>query len=153
MARIVLINAGIQKVGVNNIGDFSDVFPDEHPLTSTIFEKFDVLDVPCMSVEEVKQIAYSKKPELKRIWNYPVQGYSDVPVEQEEAWNDKGSWRKLNEAYGERPNVAALLPTDIEILKDPKTPKATAAALLLEKLTYVFITDIQNQEEITIVTK
>lgn len=150
MARLLLISEQIAKNNVNNVGDVGGVFPDSWKFSSTEVEKFTIVEIPSLSVEECKQIFYTKKPKVKPVWDCLVIGFADAAPIQKEAWQDGGTWKLLEESYAQKPNVSALLETDIVFLADPVSEKATVMDLLTNKTEFVFVSDVNNQVEITI---
>lgn len=149
MAQILTISEKIQKPGVNEVGDVYAVLPDEHKFSPTEIEKFDIPKIPSLTVEDFKQCVYSNKPEVKTVWDCAVKGYTDVHPVEAEVWKDDGVWKLIIKSHHQRPNISSLTQVDFDALASSDTPKATAL-LILEAMTFYFVSAVENQTEITL---
>lgn len=106
MAQIVMIGDGTLKSGLSYLGDVVDIY-DDNVILGPAYSTFRVLTVPG-TAKDVRTLINSKIPEIKTVFKSKAGAgeWTDVPPEEAEAWNDNGTWRKVERRPTHQINIA-----------------------------------------------
>lgn len=153
MAQLVLIDTGtlryVDGKPINAIGDVVAIHDDDVSLTGSGYANFKIIRVPG-TAEEIRRLLESKLPTIRRVYRHYSQAgeWTFDPPEEAEAWNDGGTWRKIEK----RPKYQINITVNAELENQMKaeTLESEKLALLSEKVRANIAIDELNQTIITI---
>lgn len=160
MAKIVLIDTGTYREGINNIDDIASIYDDHVALTGPGYVHFRVMQVKGMSAAELTSLLQTKKPitdyahkppgTQKYVLGLPIE--PDVPTIR--VWKDPadGLWKFLEKEPKYPLNAADILTDDwLELSGD-------AASLdrkeeLLDKTADTYAEIVENLKQVNELNK
>jgi len=151
MARIVYIEKGTYKEGINEIGDI--VFPihdDNVDLSGAGYENFGILDIPGYTAEQVQKIIEAKIPERNMAFYSSVgEKWTFERPQEKQVWkNEKGLWCFIEKEPKYHLTIAALTTKDRDVLSS-KLTTSTQKKEVLSKIQVKIPLDSANLVEAT----
>jgi len=150
MAKIVYIEKGTYRKGINEIGDIVTIHDDDAKLSGAGYKNFGILEVPGYTAEQVKKIIEAKIPE-RNIAFYSSVGEKwtfERPQEKQVWKNEKGLWCFIEKEPKYHLTISALAAEDMDILSS-KLTTSTQKEAALRKVQAKIPLDNSNSVEAT----